>query len=453
MIKRDNVPKPWFLRKLHIKMWKSCNKLIWGSVVFLVLTSIFDFLLLNKQSFELVVLNISCVILILISRSFLGKVQKDPTLLLHLVQLSLNFLLLYSISKSNITGQILYLVLLAISFFSFNIIACWKVRDSIMQFVAFVVLVLIFNHYRLINLENLLLNGGYATFSLCLVSIVIPSIKTLSLKDEINEEYEKSEKITGFIHANENLKKEIKKINSKLELIENKTKIYQHDLKNHLSSIDSLIDLIELEDRYDPKTGDYDYLKLIKKSLQNAEEKNENFFKNFNKNSALIDKIEKTELNFHNIINKHVYNFIETASSQNIHFEIELKASTFSVYAEKKILNTAIYNLIKYTIDFSNNNDTIKISTRNEYDSIILEIVNRSTGMSMIDMESYFKNISSHNLEDIKKNEGLGLSIAKRNIELMDGHLRYSASKSLGFEFLVEFQVNYSYNQTESKSV
>lgn len=441
MITRAKAPKSWIFRKLQIKMWESCNKLIWGSILFLVLISIFDFLLFKEQYLELILLNIICISLILVSHFLLGKVQREPTLLLHLVQLILNFLLLYSISISNTTGQILYLVLLAISFVSFNIIAIWKEYNAIIQFVIIGGLTFTLDYFGFFDVEKLLLNGGYVIFSLCLISIAFPSIKILSLKDEMNKEFVQSQKISDFVDSKRNLEREIHEMNSKLVSLENKTKIFQHDIKNHLGNVGSLIDLIELEDRYDPKTGNYDYLKLIKKSIKNTSEKNKEFFKNFNKKPAKNIKIEKTQLNLHKIIKDNIYEFIETTISQNIHFEIELKAVDFDVFGEKKSINTAIYNLFKYMVDFSNNNDIIKVSTRNDYSTIILEITNRSTGMSMHKMESYFKSINKYNFEDIQKNKGLGLNIAKTNIELMDGHLRYSASESLGFEFVVEFKV------------
>ena len=109
------------------------------------------------------------------------------------------------------------------------------------------------------------------------------------------------------------------------------------------------------------------------------------------------------------------------------------------IYVDKNIADVAIYNLMKYALDFSKNNDVIAITTRNYEHLIILEIVNRTTGISMTELESYFKNINDYNLKEMQQNKGLGLSISKNHIELLEGHLRYSASNTLGFEFLVEF--------------
>ncbi|WP_157823634.1 sensor histidine kinase [Salegentibacter salarius] len=330
---------------------------------------------------------------------------------------------------------------MAITFVSFNTIAIWKPYDAFFQFGVLGVMVFFLNYIDFIDLKNLLLLGGYTTFSLCLVSIAFPSIKTLSLKDEIEEEYKQTQKVSDFGLENQVLRREIENNESKLAFLENKAKIFQHDLKNHLGSIESMIELIELEDRYLKKSEGPDYLPIIKNALDEADEKNKDFFRNFSEEAAVEERIKKVPLELHDIIHKNIYKFIEHTSSRNINFDLALKANASVILGDSKILNTAMYNILKYALDFSKNNDWIKILTRNESDSIIMEVVNANSGMSMTTMESYFKNINIYNLENIQNNQGLGLSIAKRNIEQLDGHLSYSASNSLGFEFLVEFKI------------
>ncbi|NEV94527.1 HAMP domain-containing histidine kinase [Psychroflexus sp. YR1-1] len=333
--------------------------------------------------------------------------------------------------------------MLAISYVSFNTIAIWKPSDAMLQFGVLSILIFSLDYLNLFDVEELLLIGGYTTFSICMVSLAFPSIKSLSLKDQIEEEYSKSQKISDFKSANQNLKKENDTVKTKLSFLENKAKIYQHDLNNQLSSIESLVDLIELEDRYvNDGDADNDYLDLIKNTLKDSKEENENFFKNFSKEEIGKESYNKTNLNLNQLIKENIRKFSEKISSRNIQIDLELNAKECCILADKTILNTSFYNIFKYAIDFSNNNDSVKIITRNEDKLMIFELVNRSSGMSMIELESYFKNIKVYDFEDIQGNKGLGLAIARKNIELMDGNLRYSASKSLGFEFIVEFQLN-----------
>jgi len=177
---------------------------------------------------------------------------------------------------------------------------------------------------------------------------------------------------------------------------------------------------------------------MIKNLLGDASGEN-TFFNKFNDDHVEQAVLDKTMIDLHSLVSSNRVNLFEKTSAQNIKLELDLQAEKSMVYVDKNIANTAIYNLMNYAIRFSKNNDTIQVISRNYQDLIILELVNRTTGIPMSQLESYFRNIGDYQMDDGKSNQGLGLSIAKNNIELLDGHLRYSSSKSLGFEFLVEF--------------
>ncbi len=435
---KTRLSKTYFLEALDAQMWKASNTLVWGSIFFMIFISILDFLLIEDQYITLTILNGCTLVLIALCNYSLSKILKKPTLILHLVLVLLNFLFLYSMSLTDSIGYYLYLSLICIAFIAFNSIAVWTLGNAVFQCLVLSLLIIGMDYYQVIGFSNLERYGIYTVLAVVAFSITFPSIKMLSIIDEIKENFRLQQEKKEVTRLNLNLQKENDFQTQKLKRYENSAKVFRHDLKNKLGSIESLIELIEIENQYAIQPGQNNYLEMIKNSLQEASGEN-TFFNNFKEEAEEQVILNKSLVDLHNLVNDNRLKLFEKTSSQNIQFNLELQAKSSLIYVDKNIANTAIYNLMNYAIRFSKNNDTITITSRNYQDLIILEMVNRMNGIPMAQMESYFKNLSNYELQDKQTNRGLGLSIAKNNIELLDGHLRYSASNTLGFEFLIEF--------------
>lgn len=430
------------LSRIEKEKLKSSDALVWMSISFLVIVSIFDFLILSQRYLELILLNLGSVVLILFSHFLLRKVQKDPILLLHIVHLILSFLLLFSISISDTIPQIFYMVMLAVAFVTFNVVAIWKVYDAIFQIVLLAILIYFFNYYEFLDVKNFFMMGGYTTFFICLISIVFPSIKTSSIEDELKMGKIQEDELRDMNDTVNTLKGEIKEMDAKFQYIDNKLKIFSHDLKNHLSSIKEHTSITDPNDEHSTKESHEHHINIIKDVLENANKITQQFFKDFKEGHLSDYQINNVYLDIHNIINKQLHELIHVSLSKNIQLDKNLDAKFTSVFGDTVVLNSIIYDLLTYTFSFSQNNDLVSISTTVDKDVLTLEILNRSTGMPMTTLESYFKTVAEHGFEDERKTTGLGLSLAKRNIEEMGGNFVYSASKSLGFEFIAEFIIN-----------
>ncbi|EAQ49822.1 putative two component sensor [Leeuwenhoekiella blandensis MED217] len=433
------LSKHFFLEELQKEIWKSSNILVWGSIFFLIFISILDFLLLENFYIILTFFNVCTLFLIAISNFLLSKILKNPSPILHLTLVLLNFLFVYSIALvDNAIGYYLYFSLIALALVTFNSIAIWTFRNGIFQCIFLCVLIIVMDYYAIIDFSSLEEHGIYTVLAIAAISITFPSLKMLRLKDEILENYTLTQTKKEVERLNANLQKENNLKTQKITTYKNSAKVFRHDLKNKLGSIESLIELIELDNQYVLKPEQNDYLSMIKNLLGDASGEN-TFFNKFNDDHVEQAVLDKTMIDLHSLVSSNRVNLFEKTSAQNIKLELDLQAEKSMVYVDKNIANTAIYNLMNYAIRFSKNNDTIQVISRNYQDLIILELVNRTTGIPMSQLESYFRNIGDYQMDDGKSNQGLGLSIAKNNIELLDGHLRYSSSKSLGFEFLVEF--------------
>ena len=82
----------FFSEELRLQMWKASNKLIWGSIFFLIFISILDFLLIKDLYVTLTMLNLAALALIVLCNYTLTKIQQKPMWLLHMVFIILVFL-------------------------------------------------------------------------------------------------------------------------------------------------------------------------------------------------------------------------------------------------------------------------------------------------------------------------------------------------------------------------
>ena len=142
-----NLSRKDLVEELRVQMWQASNKLIWGIIFFMVLGSILDFLIVPAQYIELTVLKVIGLTIIVISHYLLAKVQQKPFVLLHVILLTLVFVNVYSLTLTPVNGKILYLVLLTVTFISFNTIAVWRVSDAAIQFLVFCLLIIVLSFF------------------------------------------------------------------------------------------------------------------------------------------------------------------------------------------------------------------------------------------------------------------------------------------------------------------
>lgn len=286
------------------------------------------------------------------------------------------------------------------------------------------------------------MTGGYTTFFICLTSIIYPPIKTSIIKNELKKEKIQEDENQDKNEVINHLRAEIKEMDAKFMFIDNKVKIFSHDLKKHFESLEEHTSIIDPDEGRKTEQGCKHHIKITRHVLRNAQKITNQFFKDFREDHISDYEINNAHVDIHAIITEQLHELIHVTLSKNIQLELKLDNNCRSVFGDIVVLNSTIYDLFNYTFSFSQNNDAVSISTTVEKDVLTLEILNRSTGMSMTKLESYFKPVSEHSFEDENKTTGLGLSIAKKNVELMSGNFVYSASKSLGFEFIAEFKIN-----------
>ena len=99
--------------------------------------------------------------------------------------------------------------------------------------------------------------------------------------------------------------------------------------------------------------------------------------------------------------------------------------SDISVYADKKMLNSILQNLIANAIKFTHRNGNILISAKEEDKFIKVSVKDTGVGICQNDIKKLFRVEEHHSTTgtENEKGTGLGLSLCKDLIEVQKGKI------------------------------
>lgn len=105
--------------------------------------------------------------------------------------------------------------------------------------------------------------------------------------------------------------------------------------------------------------------------------------------------------------------YLQSRSSQLVHFDIKLPATPILVQLNEELYNWTIENLVKNGIDAMKGKGQISLELRTTHQDVIIEISDRGSGIP----KKQFKTIFETGYTTKKRGWGLGLSLAKRIVE------------------------------------
>lgn len=220
------------------------------------------------------------------------------------------------------------------------------------------------------------------------------------------------------IELGKKIKNEKKIENNKNELITN----ISHDLKTPLTSIVGYLELLNNKD-----INEEDKEKYIKiaynKSLRLKELVNELF--EYTKLTDNNIKIDKVKYNISSLINQIVGESILSFQENNIEVILENPYKDLYYDIDPKLFVRVIENLVKNAEKYSDPNSIFKVIIEKKIEDIEILFINHCEGLNEKELEKIFEKFYRLDKARSSDNEGsgLGLSIAKRIIELHDGDL------------------------------
>lgn len=229
-----------------------------------------------------------------------------------------------------------------------------------------------------------------------------------------------------------NFNKMVKELNSIECLQKDFINNVSHEIKTPISSIQGFAKLLEADDL--SKEERKEYAEIIKEESDRLLYLSTNILK--------LAKLENQE----RIMNKTKFNIAEQIrrtisvlepkwKEKNIKFNVSLKEQEF--WGEKDLMYQVWMNIIENSIKFSKQDGQIDVKMKTNQDSIIVEIKDYGIGMEEEEAKKIFDRFYQVDKSHTKPGAGLGMTIAKRIVELSDGKIEVTSKLNESTTFIV----------------
>lgn len=233
-----------------------------------------------------------------------------------------------------------------------------------------------------------------------------------------------------------NFNKMVKELNSIECLQKDFINNVSHEIKTPISSIQGFAKLLEADNL--SKEERKEYAGIIKEESDRLLYLSTNILK--------LAKLENQE----RIMNKTKFNIAEQIrrtisvlepkwKEKNIKFNVNLKEQEF--LGEKDLMYQAWMNIIENSIKFSKQDGQIDIKMKTDEKNIIVEIKDYGIGMEEEKVKKIFDRFYQIDKSHTKPGAGLGMTIAKRIIELSNGKIDVESKLNKGTTFIVTLPI------------
>jgi len=222
--------------------------------------------------------------------------------------------------------------------------------------------------------------------------------------------------------------------------------IASHDLKAPLSGILGLIRLMKMENPNRPDK-DLEYLSYIEDTSIKMQRLISNLL-DINRIERGMSFVNKQPVNLETIFKTLEMEFTEPARKKSIKLLIDKIGKT--VVTDPDVLKRILDNLLSNAIKFSPARKEVKIGVYLEDDFLHCQIIDQGPGISNEDLPFLFEKFRklSNRPTDGEVSTGLGLSIVKELITLLDGDMEVESEVGKGTTFKFKFPIKeYELNQ------
>lgn len=215
--------------------------------------------------------------------------------------------------------------------------------------------------------------------------------------------------------------------------------IAAHDMKSPLNGILGLTNLLRLS-KSNLTTEQLEYIQYIEQSSRNMQ--------NIITNLLDISRIEQGEhklnpemVEIHKLLKRHIQVFHNQAQQKKITLILEDNYPHTKVYKDISSLERIVENLLSNAIKFSPKEKTVVIRVIHTETHIGFEVVDEGQGISSEDMTNIFKKFNRLSTRPTggESSTGLGLSIVKELVQVLQGEIQVDSKLNEGTRFSVTF--------------
>lgn len=185
-----------------------------------------------------------------------------------------------------------------------------------------------------------------------------------------------------------------------------------HDLRTPLTSIRGYLDLMDNENLTEKQIK---YLKIIDNKVNDLTELTEQLF-DFSKALDIEKEMKKEKICLNEILEDTVASFYGLFKEQEIIPKIEIDKSRVIRMLNENMLKRIFENIISNAIKYGEKEIFIKMDRYGK-----IEFVNKAKNLDKVSLEKIFARY--YTVQNAKKSNGIGLSIAKQLVDLCNGEI------------------------------
>lgn len=214
--------------------------------------------------------------------------------------------------------------------------------------------------------------------------------------------------------------------------------IISHDLRDPLSAIYGITDLVLSEKDTTTKEELLEYITSINQSSTKVLK--------ILRHLLRINEIESGKLEVHpenlsliSIINSTIADYKQRAEAKNISINFEARKD-FIILGDKNSLNSVFANLISNAVKYSPKDKNVFVNTSFKDGYVLIEIKDEGPGLTMKDKEKIFQKFAKLSARPTGGEDsiGLGLSLVKKLVNINNGKVWVDSEQGKGSSFFVK---------------
>jgi PAS domain S-box-containing protein len=226
------------------------------------------------------------------------------------------------------------------------------------------------------------------------------------------------------------------------ELVEMKSRfvaIASHEFRTPLSTINFATNFLHDNHKQLPPEEIESKLKKIEKQVSHMTSLLEDVILVGRTDVSKIQVI-KSEVPIRGFIDKIMEEVMQT--TKNTHrIDLEYNVDTVHMHADEKLLRNIFINLLTNAIKFSPGKEAIRMSLNERDDQLLLEVADNGIGISPADQEHLYDAFYRGSNASSIAGSGLGLSIVKKAVELLQGTLDMESEVNKGTKVRVKLPI------------
>lgn len=218
-----------------------------------------------------------------------------------------------------------------------------------------------------------------------------------------------------------------------------------HDLRTPLTSISGYLKMLQNKNLDEKKRAEY--TDVVSKRIESTKKLISQLFE-YTRIETGEFQVSKSRVNFSELIKQKLLSYYESFEEKNFNVSLNIGSADIFINADDEALERVIENLIINALIHGEGEFIVELFRKNNKAYLLLQ--NKSYDIDFDEIDSIFERFYTTDKSRSKRTTGLGLSITKRLVELMDGRISaYYDNGNFGIE--IEFPVYKKINENKGE--